>query len=115
MSSSLSLLDVLLRLGEQTEAAVEAENWTRLAALVQQRTDAANRLPPPEERAPASSEQKRKLEALAAQHRRLERLLAERRDEVEDELVDLERLRSARSTYETPSVRRGLLHPHLSG
>lgn len=118
MSAPSHPLDTLLRLGEQIAGAVEAEEWDRLSGLVERRSRVARRLQDAGGEAHdelSREEREEKREALADQHRRLTALLRERRDEIEEELAQVEEIRQAQDSYESSPGPGGVLPPGLSG
>lgn len=119
MSAPSHPLDTLLRLGEQIAGAVEAEEWDRLSGLVERRSQVAQRLRDlgeegaHEKLSPEEREEKR--EALADQHQRLTALLREQRNQIEEELAQVEEIRQAQDSYESSPGPGGVLPPGLSG
>lgn len=135
MAVSLERLDALLHLGERIAGAVEADDWGRVADLLDRRARMIERLGPADgtdTEASSSTENdaersegahRRKREALAEQHEALMARLREREDEIEAELGQLRQLRRANDSYDdhaaSPSSqhggRDGVLPPELSG
>jgi hypothetical protein len=136
MVMSLERLDALLHLGECIAGAVEADDWARVADLLDRRARMIDRLAP----APGETDAdpsastaspsgvpdgtlRQKREALADQHEALMARLREHEDEIEAELDQLRRLQRANDSYDdhaaSPTSRRdgrgGVLPPKLSG
>ncbi len=111
-------LDTLLRLGEEIEAAVDADDWTLVSELVEQRADAARQVrsqgeqTTDEDLSPADRD---KLEALTDQHQSLMEQLQAHQDELEEELAQIGDLKHAHDSYESTSTRGGVLPPELRG
>jgi hypothetical protein len=119
MPSLPALLDRLLHLGEKTLDAAAAENWTRVAALVEQRAEVAEQLAAP---APQSAskdlspaERRAKADALADQNERLGALLRERREALKTELARIGEIRQAQDSYRASPPRDGVLPDELAG
>lgn len=91
--------------------AIEAEHWDRLPALVEQRAAVARELP---ERDP-DAEERQKMNALADQQAHLMEQIRRQRDALEEELAQIEKLKTARTSYEAPAPPQGVLHSKLSG
>lgn len=135
MAVSVERLDALLHLGERIAGAVEADDWGRVADLLDRRARMIERLGPADgtdveassstERDAEQSERalRQKREALADQHEALMARLREREDEIEAELGQLRQLQRANDSYDdhaaSPASQRGgrdgVLPPELSG
>ncbi len=119
MPSLPALLDRLLRLGEQTLDAAAAENWTRVAALVEQRAEVAKQLAAPAPQSASKdlspSERRAKADALADQNKRLGALLRERREALKTELAQIGEIRQAQNSYQASPPRDGVLPDKLAG
>lgn len=118
MPALSSLLDRLLRLGKQIAEAVEAEDWSRVTDLVEQRAEVVQLLGEEDERSDEntlSRAEQRKADAVADQNQRLTALLREQRDEIDEELAQIGQLRHAQDSYETNSPREGVLPSELKG
>ena len=108
-------LEAILALGEQIRTTLETGALERVSTLTQQRAAAVERLrasggPHPPDRG------ERVAEALAAQHRTLAGILAERQGDVEAALARLGRLDEAHQTYAAaPPQQGGVLHRNLCG
>jgi len=116
--STPDLLDRLLVLGNRIITAAENDDWTRLSALVDERARVVERLSQADAHrnpAPTSSEHAPTTNALADQHDRMIRVLTARRDAVQEELAKIEKLKHAQDSYESPAVRRQVLHADLQG
>lgn len=118
MPALSTVLDALHRLGEEVSEAVEAEDWARVADLVEQRAEMIQQLDEgddrPDENTLSRAEQ-RKVDALADQNQRLAALLREELDEIDEELAQIGQLKHAQDSYETNSHHSGVLPPELSG
>ncbi|MCS3696421.1 flagellar protein FliT [Salinibacter ruber] len=132
---SLERLDALLHLGERIAGAVEADDWGRVADLLDRRARMIERLGPADgtdtEASPSTGNDverseralRQKQEALAEQHEALLDQLREREDEIEAELNQLQRLQRANDSYDdhtasstsNRSGHDGVLPPELSG
>ena len=115
MSTLSRVLDMLLHLGEQIDAAVEAGDWARVSDLVDRRARAVEQLPPSDEQGDRSAADQRKIDALAAQNQSLMERLRERRDELEEGLAQIGDLRHAQNSYEETPAREGVLPAELEG
>jgi len=135
MTVSAERLDALLHLGKRIAEAVEADDWGRVAKLLDRRariierlaadagTDADASPSTPSGAAQPNNALRQKREALADQHEALLEQLREREDEIEAELNQLQRLQRANDSYDDHAVspasnRRGhdgVLPPELSG
>jgi hypothetical protein len=114
---SPDLLDRLLALGDRIIAAAGNDEWARLSALVDERARVVERLAQAD--APgddaSTTEHAQTMTALADQHDRMMRVLAARRDAVQEELAKIEKLKHAQDSYESPPARRQVLHADLQG
>lgn len=118
MPAMSAVLDALLRLGEEVSEAVEAEDWSRVTDLVEQRAEMTQQLDEGDEaldETNLSLAEQRKVDALAEQNQRLAALLREQLDEIDEELAQIGQLKHAQDSYETNSHRSGVLPPELSG
>lgn len=119
MRALSELLDRLLRLGEQIAEAAAADDWSRVANLVERRGEMARPLDDQNEQAVdfdlSEAERAEKAQTLADQNERLTAMLQERRDAIEDELTQIGQMRKAQDSYEAPSSGGGVLPPELSG
>lgn len=119
MPAVSSILDRLLRLGNQILEAVEADRWARVEELVERRTEVAQALEESEdpvvENDLSDAEQQEMVDALDAQNQRLTALLRTRREEIEDELTQIGQMRNAQDSYDTGSSQSGALPPELRG
>lgn len=119
MPAISDVLNRLLRLGEEISTAVTAENWSRVEDLVERRTEVAQRLEEADDQAVeadlSEAEQQEKLEALDEQKKALTALLRKQRDEIEDELSQIEQMRNAQDSYESNASRSGVLPNELRG
>lgn len=114
MPATSDVLTMLLHLGERIAEAIEDEEWSRVSGLVEERSDVAHRLQfvEPDD---FSRSREKKIDALDDQNDRLMTLLHERRDQIEDKLTRIERLRHAQDSYENSPSGEGILPPELSG
>lgn len=123
-------LDALLHLGERIAEAAEADDWDRVAGLLDRRARIVDALTPAPDASGASAQEsglsegtlRRKKNALADQHETLLALLREREEEIEAELGQVQRLQSANDSYEDHAAspasdggNDGVLPPELSG
>ncbi len=135
MTAPADHLDALLHLGERIAEAVEADDWERVANLLDRRarlidrlaadtgTDADASPSTPSEVNRAGGALRRKRKALADQHEALLEQLREREDEIEAELNQLQRLRRANDSYDDHTASStsdraghdGVLPPEFSG
>jgi len=125
MAVSAERLDALLHLGERITEAMEADDWERVADLLDRRARVAERLETADTDrdvglSDAALRQKRT--ALADQHEALLDRLREREEKIETELGQLQRLQRANDSYDdhaaSPSEsghHDGVLPPELSG
>ena len=134
MPVSIERLDALLHLGERIAGAVAADDWERVADLLDRRARIIERLGPANgtdaEASPSTEADggrsegtlRQKREALADQHETLLAQLREREDEIEAELSQLRQLQRANDSYDDHAAspadgggHDGVLPPELSG
>ena len=119
MSTPPATVKTLHRIGEEIAAAIRNEDWERLSALVETRAEVVRRLPSVREAMAREgvppADREAWTQSLQAQHDRLQRLLAAQRTTIEDELAEIEQLRRAHDSYDTPPSRTGILNTRLAG
>lgn len=125
MAVSAERLDALLHLGERITEAMDADDWERVADLLDRRARVAERLAqaePGRDTGLSEAALRQKRTALADQHETLLARLRDREETIETELGQLQRLQRANDSYDDHAAsptegggHEGVLPPELSG